>query len=71
MQLFDEGGERRTAFTIGEAMLASVDRVRRMRAGEADPNAIRTGIAAVDKFTAGLHRGEYIVLGGRSRRGSL
>lgn len=50
-------------------MSASVDRVKRMRAGEADPNAIKTGIAVVDKFTGGLHRGEYVILGGRPSMG--
>jgi replicative DNA helicase len=68
-RLFDEGGERRTSFTIGEAATAMVDRVKRMRAGEADPNAIKTHIASIDKFTGGLHRGEYIILGGRPSMG--
>jgi replicative DNA helicase len=68
-RLFDEGGDRRTSFTIGEAATAMVDRVKRMRAGEADPSAIKTHIASIDKFTGGLHRGEYIVLGGRPSMG--
>jgi replicative DNA helicase len=68
-QLFDDGTERRTSFTIGEAIAGTAERVKRMRAGEADPNAIPTGIAAVDKFTGGLHRAEYIVLGGRPSMG--
>ena len=46
-----------------------VERVKRMRAGEADPNAIKTGIASLDKFTGGFHRGEYIVLGARPSMG--
>src|SRR5688572_561447 len=46
-----------------------VDRVKRMRAGEADPNAINTGIASLDKFTGGFHRGEYIILGARPSMG--
>jgi replicative DNA helicase len=68
-QLFDGGSERRTSFTLGEAASTMVERVRRMRAGEADPNAIQTGIASLDKFTGGFHRGEYIVLGARPSMG--
>jgi replicative DNA helicase len=68
-QLFDDGSDRRTSFSIGEAIAGTADRVRRMQAGEADPNAIKTGIGAVDRFTGGLHRGEYIVLGGRPSMG--
>jgi replicative DNA helicase len=68
-RLFDDGSERRTSFSIGEAASALVDRVQRMRAGETDPNAIQTGIASLDKFTGGLHRGEYVILGGRPSMG--
>lgn len=68
-QLFDDGPERRTSFWLGEATSAMVDRVKRMRAGEADPNAIKTGIASLDKFTGGFHRGEYAILGGRPSMG--
>jgi replicative DNA helicase len=68
-RLFDEGSDRKTSFTIGEAMGAMVERVKRMRAGEADPNAIKTGIASLDKFTGGFHRGEYIILGARPSMG--
>ena len=68
-QLFDDGSERRTSFTLGEASAAMVDRVKRMRAGEADPNAIKSGIASLDKFTGGFHRGEYIILGARPSMG--
>ena len=57
-QLFNDTSGRRTSFTLGEASAAVVDRVARIRAGQADPNAIKTGIASVDKFTGGLHRGE-------------
>ena len=68
-RIFDDGTERRTSFTLGEASAAMVDRVARIRAGEADPNAIKTGIASLDKFTGGLHRGEYLILGGRPSMG--
>jgi replicative DNA helicase len=68
-QLFDDGSEQRTSFTPGEAASAMVERVKRMRTGEADPNAIQTGIASLDKFTGGFHRGEYIVLGARPSMG--
>src|SRR5918994_3307459 len=68
-QLFDAGGDRRKSFSIGEATSDLVERVKRMRAGEADPNAITTGIASLDKFSGGLHRGEYVILGGRPSMG--
>jgi replicative DNA helicase len=68
-RLFDDGTDRRTSFSIGEAATALVDRVRRMRNGETDPNAVQTGIASLDKFTGGLHRGEYVILGGRPSMG--
>lgn len=45
------------------------NRVARMRAGEPDRNAISTGIAALDAQTGGMHRGEYIILGGRPSMG--
>lgn len=67
--LFDGGSERKTTFTLGEASHAMVDRVARIRAGEADNNAIATGIPALDAQTGGLHRGEYIILGGRPSMG--
>jgi replicative DNA helicase len=68
-RLFDRGGGQRTSFSIGEAMSASVDRVKRMQVGKTDPNAIKSKIATLDKFTGGLHRGEYIILGGRPSMG--
>jgi replicative DNA helicase len=68
-RLFDDGVGRRTSYSVGEAMAAMVDRVKLMRAGEVDPNAIKTDMTALDKFTGGLHRGEYIILGGRPSMG--
>lgn len=68
-QLFDSSGVRRTTSTFAEGAQAMVDRVNRMKSGEADPNAIKTGIAALDKKTGGLHRGEYIILGARPGMG--
>ena len=67
--LFDGGSERKTSFTIGEASGAMVDRVTRIRAGEADRNAIATGLSSLDAQTGGLHRGEYVILGGRPSMG--
>ena len=67
--LFDGGNERKTSFTLGEASKSMVDRVARIRSGEADRNAISTGIPALDAQTGGLHRGEYIILGGRPSMG--
>ena len=67
--LFDGGSERKTSYTIGEASGAMVDRVARIRAGEADSNAIATGFASLDAQTGGLHRGEYIICGGRPSMG--
>jgi replicative DNA helicase len=67
--LFDDGDGRKTGYTLGEAAQALVERVQRIRAGEIDRNAIRTGIAALDHFTGGLHRGEYVILGGRPSMG--
>lgn len=68
-QLFDRGGGRRTTSTFSEGAEAMVDRIARMKRGEADPNAIKTGIAALDKQTGGLHRGEYLILGARPSMG--
>ena len=68
-RLFEDGSERKTSFSIGEAAADLVTRVNRMRAGEADPNAVKTGIGVLDKFTGGFHRGEYIVLGARPSMG--
>jgi replicative DNA helicase len=67
--LFDDGATRKTTSTLGEASAAMVDRITRIRSGEIDRNAIKTGIAALDRFTGGLHRGEYIILGGRPSMG--
>jgi replicative DNA helicase len=68
-KLFEAGSGRQTTYLLGEALAASVEQVRRVRAGEADSNVISTGIASVDKFTGGLHLGEYGVLGGRPSMG--
>ena len=68
-RLFDDSTERKTAYTIGEAASATVERIARIRNGEVDRNAIPTGIAAIDRFTGGLHRNEYIVLSGRPSMG--
>ncbi|MBZ0262980.1 MAG: AAA family ATPase [Hyphomicrobiales bacterium] len=67
--LFDNGATRKTTSTLGEATTAMVDRITRIRNGEIDRNAIQTGIAALDRFTGGLHRGEYLILGGRPSMG--
>ena len=67
--LFDNGATRKTTCTLGEATTAMVDRITRIRNGEIDRNAIKTGITALDRFTGGLHRGEYIILGGRPSMG--
>lgn len=67
--LFDKGSTRKTTSTLGEGGHALVERIARMRRGEADPNAIPTGIAALDRQTGGLHRGEYIILGARPSMG--
>lgn len=68
-QLFDNGGAQRTSATFTEGAEAMVDRIGRMKRGEADPNAIKTGIAALDRQTGGLHRGEYVILGARPSMG--
>lgn len=67
--LFDKGTSRRTSFSATEAASAMVDRLTRMRSGQVDPNAIKTGFAALDQQIGGLHRGEYIVLGARPSMG--
>ncbi|MEO6609636.1 MAG: DnaB-like helicase C-terminal domain-containing protein, partial [Aestuariivirga sp.] len=67
--LFDGGSEHKTSFTLGEASKAMVERVSRIRSGEADRNAISTGIVSLDGQTGGFHRGEYIILGGRPSMG--
>lgn len=68
-QLFDKGIARASLSTVTDGAEAMVDRVNRMKLGEADPNAIKTGIAAIDRQTGGLHRGEYIILGARPSMG--
>ena len=67
--LFDDSTERKTCFSLGEASAEMVECVARIRAGEADRNAIATGLASLDGQTGGLHRGEYIILGGRPSMG--
>ena len=67
--LFEKGSTRRTDATLGDAGQAMLERIERMRRGDADPNAVSTGLAAFDKQTGGLHRGEYIVLGARPGMG--
>jgi replicative DNA helicase len=67
--LFDNGATRKTTATLGEALTKMVDQTNRTRNGEVDRNAIKTGIAALDRYTGGLHRGEYIILGGRPSMG--
>jgi replicative DNA helicase len=67
--LFDAGSSRRTTFSAGEAASAMVDRLARMRQGQVDPNAIKTGLAALDRQIGGLHRGEYVILGARPSMG--
>ena len=68
-QLFDDSASRKTSYAIGDAVAATASRVRRIRSGEVDRNAVKTGIPSIDSFTGGLHRGEYVVLGGRPSMG--
>lgn len=68
-RLFDNGTDRKTTFTAAEAGAALVERIGRIRSGEVDRNAIKTAIPALDRQTGGLHRGEYIILGGRPSMG--
>jgi len=68
-RLFDDSSERRTTFSVGEASGAMVERISRIRNGEVDRDAIKTGLAGLDSITGGLHRGEYVVLGGRPSMG--
>jgi replicative DNA helicase len=67
--LFDAGSSRRTTFSAGEAASAMIQRIARMRDGQVDPNAIKTGLASLDRQIGGLHRGEYIILGARPSMG--
>ncbi|MEO6608256.1 MAG: DnaB-like helicase C-terminal domain-containing protein [Aestuariivirga sp.] len=67
--LFDSSQARKTTYELAEANLAMLDRLERIMAGEADRNAIKTGIASLDAQTGGLHRGEYVILGGRPSMG--
>lgn len=68
-RLFDNGAERKTTYTAAEAGASLVDRIGRIRSGEVDRNAIKTAIPALDRQTGGLHRGEYVILGGRPSMG--
>lgn len=63
--LFDHGSTRKTTFSAGDAATSLIERINRVRLGEVDPNAIKTGIGSIDRMTGGLHRGEFIVLGAR------
>ena len=67
--LFDQGSTRKTTFEAGDAASSLMDRIARVRQGKVDPNAIKTGIASIDRQTGGLHRGELIVLGARPSMG--
>ena len=67
--LFDGGQERKTTYSLGEAANDMVARIERIHSGETDRNAIVTGLAALDTQTGGLHRGEYVILGGRPSMG--
>ncbi len=61
--------QRKHSFTLGEAADVVCERLDRMAAGEADPNAISTGIPVLDEVTGGLRRGNYVILAGRPSMG--
>jgi replicative DNA helicase len=67
--VFDGARERQTCFTLYESTTKAIDRLNRLRAGEPDPNAIKTRLRALDMITGGLHRGEYAVIGARPSMG--
>ncbi len=67
--IFDGAHERKTCFTLAEASANAIARLKRLRAGEPDPNAIPTYLKALDAATGGLRRGEYVVIGARPSMG--
>jgi replicative DNA helicase len=62
-------GEHRTTYTLAEAAIDLVDCVAGIWQGVPDRDAIPTGLASLDALIGGLHRGEYVVLGGRPSMG--
>ena len=67
--IFDGAHERKTCFTLAEASANAIARLKRLRAGEPDLNAIPTDLKALDAATGGLRRGEYVVIGARPSMG--
>jgi replicative DNA helicase len=67
--LLDGSAQRKHTFTLGEAAGVVCDRLDRMDKGEADPNAIPSGIGGLDQALGGLRRGAYIILAGRPSMG--
>jgi replicative DNA helicase len=61
--------QRKHTFTLGEAADVVWDRLDRMAKGEADPNAIPSGMAGLDEMLGGLRRGGYYILAGRPSMG--
>ena len=62
-------GDRRTTYTLEEATIEVVDRMAGIWQGVPDKDAIATGLVGLDAVIGGLHRGEYVVLGGRPSMG--
>ena len=67
--LLEGSTQRKHSYTLGEAATVVCDRLDRMASGEPDPNAIPTGIQALDDITGGLRRGNYVILAGRPSMG--
>jgi replicative DNA helicase len=67
--LLDGSVRRKHAFTLGEAADVVCERLDRMANGEADPNAIPSGISGLDEALGGLRRGAYNILAGRPSMG--
>ena len=68
-RIFEAGTARKTSFTLSEAGSDMLSRLERIRTGEVDRNAIKTGLGSLDRMTGGLRRGEFCILGGRPSMG--
>ncbi len=62
-------GKRKTDWTLAESNVVVVDKLAALYEGGADMDAVSTGLRQLDDIIGGLHRSEFIVLGGRPGMG--
>lgn len=66
ISMANEGSDQKSTAEVARDVFT---RIMRIRAGEVDPLGMQTGIASLDELTGGIHKGEYIVLAGRTGHG--